>query len=75
MYTGFRHYTTLTEHTMQKMSFSSVDLGSYPTRPVALPKPPGSAIYLDFTKNVYEDRNNSLTWAAGVSEGDFMVHL
>ena len=64
LYAGFRHYTTWSEHTMQKlqkMSFSSVDLESYPTPPVALPELPGSAIWLDFIKNAYEDRDNSLT--------------
>ena len=50
---------------LQKMSFSSVDLESYPTPPVALPELPGSAIWLDFIKNAYEGWDNSLTLAAG----------
>ena len=53
------------------MSFGGVDFGSYPTRPVVVPKPPASAIYLDFLNIAYEDRDNSLTLAAGARRGQF----
>ena len=65
---------TLSQHTMQKlhkMSFGGVDFESYPTRPVVVPKPPASAIYLDFLNIAYKDRDNSLTLAAGARRGQF----
>ena len=56
---------------MHIMSFGGVDFGSYPTRPVVVPKPPASATYLDFLNIAYEDRENSLTLAAGARRGQF----
>ena len=53
------------------MSFGGVDFGSYPIWPVVMPKPPASAIYFDFLNIAYEDRDNSLTLAAGARRGQF----
>ena len=56
------------------VAIGSLDLGSYTTRPVALPKPPGSAIYLDFIKTM-STRTDKLAchWLQGTAGGDFIV--